>query len=1027
MPQQLIYTSAPQGVDAGRSGYCTVARSSTMGESLIHRLEQLSYYERLSEHGGATERTVFDFRNLDIRGKTFHVLSRIKDAPADYTGRTNFIAHHLVFTPEEVAELPVPAVIFRRWPHWKDEWREEPRLLENEPWPEREELKDRTFLPALNWFRETGDHARASGLLGFNSGVFVAHQFRPETILDLLAEALDLLQLEGPNWRSLAWQRTFSVGCQPQDNPADFRWRFLTSYLPFESAVTQGRAPEELGKLRPAANSRQVEFCKKGPADPQFTRLPRAGTAVRITEGEPLVLDCEAQSLPGEIIYRWYAVGKDNATEEEVDGAYTGKLELPSIGRGKWRYKVRAWDSITNKCAESPLIVVEVDEKRRGAAWTPPPSSAAAAPVRQNSKEPNYPVSLPKRKPPSPTDKCDLSDNSGGDNRKQSCKPIVIASFLFLILVSGLFLLFTGFFKPHFRDRTVWWNLKIVKQPEAFESHPDISEDTRVNIQNYKEALGTITNGPTGKNKSKTFKKPDTEEMAKRRKALLDNIEDELAAHQSEAPSKSSTLAPTKPDRGKSPQETGGQPKTPSVKPKSTHAPKAQGHLYVILAREDWDKSIKQLEEAFAQQQLLQITATTTLKNAETLNNNNQEKDPIKISQALTAVNKATSELARITKNIQVQTNLLTKRHNQINKGNQIQYPKSWSDLDKTNGTPLLNLEWALLGEEFSERNRVIGEWQTTNWLFRTANWSLQVSKTNAVYHTTQQSGALRVDITIDDPEKTVGDCLRLLLFTENTNKVFQATLEGDNLKPSGNLMEFLERLVLQTNNPLRLIANYPNIARPMINTLNDIQAMGIKDGKWKLGIADQLTPDKLRAGRLEKVEMGLKKVESLWSLVAKEHQTQLREDSFSEAIGGDKRAIANSEQEFWKQLNLLFAVAIYQRADRRIDFLDETDESSLRKKLELTLVEQGPTARKFQSQIEQLVGNLDDFRVFWKSDARKYKLKSYTEAKDLLSEEIRMLRKRGGEIVPKELVVELQIEALQGKWVTVTRLDCRP
>ena len=141
MPQQLIYTSAPRGVDVGRSGYCTVARSSTMGESLVQRLEQFSYYERLSEHGGNAERTVFIFRNIDIRGKACHVLSRIKDAPADYTGRTNFIAHHLVFTPDEVANMPTPAVLLNHWSGWENQWEKEPTLFVNESWAELEELK----------------------------------------------------------------------------------------------------------------------------------------------------------------------------------------------------------------------------------------------------------------------------------------------------------------------------------------------------------------------------------------------------------------------------------------------------------------------------------------------------------------------------------------------------------------------------------------------------------------------------------------------------------------------------------------------------------------------------------------------------------------------------------------------------------------------------------------------------------------------------------------------------------------------
>ena len=110
MPQQLIYTSAPRGLVAGRSGHCTVARSTAMREALMLQLEKLSYYQHLSLSGGQ-ERPIYSCRIVDIRGSQYHVLSRIQDAGLDFTGRTNFLAHHLVFTPEEIRRLPSPPVI----------------------------------------------------------------------------------------------------------------------------------------------------------------------------------------------------------------------------------------------------------------------------------------------------------------------------------------------------------------------------------------------------------------------------------------------------------------------------------------------------------------------------------------------------------------------------------------------------------------------------------------------------------------------------------------------------------------------------------------------------------------------------------------------------------------------------------------------------------------------------------------------------------------------------------------------------
>src|SRR4051812_20719212 len=115
MPQQLVYTSARSGLTAGRNGLCTVAHSARMRDALILHLDsRLSYYEHLSLAGGR-ERPIYSCRVINIRGSQYHVLSRIQDAGLDFTGRTNFLAHHLVFTPEEIRQMASPPVILRDW------------------------------------------------------------------------------------------------------------------------------------------------------------------------------------------------------------------------------------------------------------------------------------------------------------------------------------------------------------------------------------------------------------------------------------------------------------------------------------------------------------------------------------------------------------------------------------------------------------------------------------------------------------------------------------------------------------------------------------------------------------------------------------------------------------------------------------------------------------------------------------------------------------------------------------------------
>ena len=157
------------------------------------QLEKFSYYQHLSLSGGQ-ERPIFSCRIVDIRGTRFHVLSKIQDAGLDFTGRTNFIAHHLVFTPEEIRQFSTPPVILHDWPGWVKSWAKEPQLLENEDWGELTALTGKTNIPAQTWQRVTGDAVNGYGLLETRAGAsFRVDDQTDETVLELIAESLELL------------------------------------------------------------------------------------------------------------------------------------------------------------------------------------------------------------------------------------------------------------------------------------------------------------------------------------------------------------------------------------------------------------------------------------------------------------------------------------------------------------------------------------------------------------------------------------------------------------------------------------------------------------------------------------------------------------------------------------------------------------------------------------------------------------------------------------------------------------------
>ena len=1009
MPQQLIYTSAPRGVDVGRSGYCTVARSSTMGESLVQRLEQFSYYERLSEHGGNAERTVFIFRNIDIRGKACHVLSRIKDAPADYTGRTNFIAHHLVFTPDEVANMPTPAVLLNHWSDWENQWEKEPTLFVNESWAELEELKKLTHLPAKHWLNETADAGRAAGLLGLNTGVFTAHDFKPELILNLLSESLELLQLAGPNWRSLAWQRTFSVGCQPQDNPADFSWRFLTSGLPFEASLSQGRAPLELRGLRAPSNSQQQQFAQKGPSRPQFTRLPRAGEADSLNEGETLILNGEAQSLPGPIIYRWYRVEKDNVTLQEIDGAHGAKLEITKSQRGKHRYKVEAWDSVTHQYDVSPLLVVEVKEKVEISSRSRTPASTAdrALPSSQSQKNNDRKKSgsaLTINRPKQNTPICDSSEDDIESTTfwvRNKTAILSLACLSLVVAISCMLLSHYDFFKPWFSGldgKINWWHAKIRPNPDHFKDNKNLSIETKKKIIQH----------------IKLYSDPNTKQDTRPKVAaqITEEITRELEKLE-QGSSTNNVRNPVEPKKAEtdSPRSASTPPKKADAAPLGEAPTKIafQSKIHPILASNSWEVISSPIEINFRK---LLTNKQQAAKDLEKLPAGLSKSNPKQSENATNNFEKAEREFKEYTKENN-HWDLLRKRKAQAMS---IKYPKSWMLFETTNA-PALILHWGSLGDTDPKSNSVAGVCQTNNYTFDTLNWSLKIYSTGAVYSLTKEGqtsklGPIRADISMSLNTDGVNEQLRLLLLkNDDSSKVFMATVNDDSLEPTAKFQEFLNNLDVKKI-PLRIHCGYDNLT-PTNFVVSDQNEL------WKLGITKQLIAATKKAETLESIKHALDGLEAFWSLVKKSNPLYLKEKTFGEAFSDRK----DPKEAFWKNLNQLCVVAIYQRTwdARKPDLENKIGEEPWKKIKDFMDDKEGD--KKYEKELKKLTEDLKHFKDFWNEPSSK---KPYSEAKIALKKEIEVLKVQGTQIVPAKLQVYLQFNAWKTNWLTITELDCQ-
>ena len=229
MAWQLIYTSAPRLIEAGRTGFGTVARHRAVSGMLAAAVERFSQFARLPGHD--PRRVVHAHRILTVGSSTYHVLSCLQDAGSDYTGRTNHIAHHLIAEPREIRALSAagltPADVLLSMA-WRTSWNEGPRYLDP-----AEEINLTSFTPSAShaWAAVTGDPASA-GILWSREADRGCYLISPSGIsaLELFRESLQVQPAH-------SWQTRFTTCLEPNDDVADFRWIALSSTSPMRSQV----------------------------------------------------------------------------------------------------------------------------------------------------------------------------------------------------------------------------------------------------------------------------------------------------------------------------------------------------------------------------------------------------------------------------------------------------------------------------------------------------------------------------------------------------------------------------------------------------------------------------------------------------------------------------------------------------------------------------------------------------------------------------------------------------------------------
>ncbi len=209
MAFQQVYTSYSTSLVQGRTGFSTVARCRDIPERLVSEIERISQYDIPSG-------TVFSHRIIDC-GVRYHVLTRTKDCGVDYTNRNNYIAHHLIFSENEIATITVnPAEILSGYSQWLDSFEGEPRYLPEVDSSSFDKLH-KFKLPAENWLAKFGDCAYAASL-GSSASIFAGLE-QGSALLRLYGESLHLLAHKNEDWSI-----TFTTHIFPSEKSSDFCW-----------------------------------------------------------------------------------------------------------------------------------------------------------------------------------------------------------------------------------------------------------------------------------------------------------------------------------------------------------------------------------------------------------------------------------------------------------------------------------------------------------------------------------------------------------------------------------------------------------------------------------------------------------------------------------------------------------------------------------------------------------------------------------------------------------------------------------
>lgn len=406
MPQEILYTSAEQGLKPGSHGFCTVAGTSGMAINLAQRLESLTAYRHVfpAQSGPSSQNPVaYSHIRLDVAGRRYQVLSRICDAGLDYTQRTNKFAHLVAL---ESNELPAcgPARLAMHSGFLESAWDGKvqplhlPRKVPNPP---------ATNSGAQLWGQVMGDSGWAGQLaetvLNGRQAILL---FTPEMdLLALYAEALDLLP------EKKRWEASFSTYFTRAPVGIACQWRGLLAGTP------------EAQGVRSTADCLVIDLTKPYMAD-------NSPASLAARNGEPLQILAEQPTTP-RVLTREAITPQKAGKRGRQDSEYTLLDDIPPAVTESFEFddrpprKQRGFPvvlvavllciifggatittlALTNKKPTSTAAPSDAPstEKEGEEEVHPPTFALPTHAISPSSRTPVYPDSVPQTTPESPS------------------------------------------------------------------------------------------------------------------------------------------------------------------------------------------------------------------------------------------------------------------------------------------------------------------------------------------------------------------------------------------------------------------------------------------------------------------------------------------------------------------------------------------------------------------------------------------------------------------------------------------------